>query len=202
MSSDVAPADMDGFEARLLNRFKWGIATELEQPDFALRRNVLMQKARQNGLDLSSEVADFVASHVTDSIRELEGVIVSLVAHATVMNSDINLNVAQTVIERAVKMSRKTVNFEMIAEGVAEYYNIKPDKLFTKSRKREVSDARQVVMYLAKKMANMALVEIGRRLDRTHATVNYACNQIEERLQIERQLRDDLDKIESAIRAN
>lgn len=99
-------------------------------------------------------------------------------------------------------MSRKTVNFEMIAEGVAEYYNINPDKLFTKSRKREVSDARQVVMYLAKKMANMALVEIGRRLDRTHATVNYACNQIEERLQIERQLRDDLDKIESAIRSN
>lgn len=202
MSCDVPPAEMEGFEARLLNRFKWGIATELDQPDFELRRNVLIQKARQNGVDLTDEVADFVAAHVTDSIRELEGVIVSLVAHAAVTNSEIDLKVARTVIERAVKMQRKTINFEMVAEGVAEHYNIDADKLFTKSRKREVSDARQVVMYLAKKLANMSLVSIGRLLDRTHATVNYACNAIEERLQIEPKLREDISQIESAIRAN
>lgn len=202
MSCDVPPAEMDGFEARLLNRFKWGISTELDQPDFELRRNVLKQKARQNGVELSPEVADYVATHVTDSIRELEGVIVSLVAHATVMNSDINLKVAQSVIERAVKMQRKIINFEMITEGVATYYNINPDKLFTKTRKREVSDARQIVMYLAKRLANMTLVAIGRMFNRAHPTVTYACNAIEERLQIESQLREDISKIESAIRAN
>lgn len=202
MSCDVPPAEMDGFEARLLNRFKWGISTQLDQPDLELRRNVLVQKARQNGVELSEEVADYVASHVTDSIRELEGVIVSLVAHATVMNCDIDLRVARSVIERAVKMQRKVINFEMITEGVAEYYNINPDKIFTKTRKREVSDARQVVMYLAKKLANMSLVSIGRLLDRTHATVNYACNTIEERLQLEPQLRTDISEIEAAIRAN
>lgn len=202
MSCDVPPAEMEGFEARLLNRFKWGISTELGNPDFTLRRSVLMQKARQNGVELPQDVADFVAANVTDSIRELEGVIVSLVAHAAVTGTDINMQTARTVVERAVKMQRKTINFEMVAEGVAEHYNINPDKIFTKSRKREVSDARQVVMYLAKKLTNMSLVSIGRLLDRTHATVNYACNVIEERLQIEPQLREDIGKIESAIRAN
>ncbi|MCM1318256.1 MAG: chromosomal replication initiator protein DnaA [Bacteroides sp.] len=199
MSSDCPPSEMEGFEARMLGRFKRGMIAELERPDIELRRNVLVRKAEQDGLEIPREVIDFVAENVTDSIRELEGIMVSLVAHATVLNCDITLDLAKRVLAHAVKSSRKAINFEVITEHVCSYYQIDSDLLFTKSRKREISDARQVVMYLAKTMAKMPLVAIGNRLDRTHATVNYACKSIDERLPHERQLQADLDAIRASI---
>lgn len=199
MSSDCAPAEMDGFEARLLSRFKWGMSAQLYAPDVQLRKDVLIRKAEQNGLDLSDEVIDYVATHVTDSIRDLEGIVVSMVAHATVLGCDITVELAQSVIERAVKVSKRPVNFEVIADEVCSFYKIDQDLLYTKTRKREVSDARQVVMYLAKKMAKMTIVGIGHKLDRTHATVNHACKTIENRLPIDKQLQSELSQIESAI---
>ncbi|MDE5683875.1 MAG: chromosomal replication initiator protein DnaA [Muribaculaceae bacterium] len=199
MSSDCAPSEMEGFEARLLSRFKWGMQVELERPDISLRRDVLKLKAEQDGLALPSDVADYIASNVTQSVRELEGVVVSLMAHATVLNRDISLDLARRVMANAVKIKRRQVNFEMITEAVAAHYNICPDLLFTKSRKREVSDARQIVMYLAKKVGKMPLTTIGHKIDRTHATVIYACKSIEDRLATEKKLAADLDAIEASI---
>lgn len=199
LSSDCAPAQMEGFEARLLSRFKWGMSTQLDKPDFSLRKEVLIQKAEQDGLEIPGEVLEYVAENVTDSIRELEGVIVSLIAHATVLNQEITLDLAHRVMSNAVKVSRRQVNFEAITQEVAAYYDIDPDVIFTKSRKREISDARQMVMYLAKKLAKMPLTAIGTRLSRTHATVLYACKNIEERLPLEKQLQADVNKIESAL---
>ncbi|MCC8117136.1 MAG: chromosomal replication initiator protein DnaA [Bacteroidales bacterium] len=198
LSCDCAPADMEGFEERLLSRFKWGMSSKLDAPDLDLRRQVLQRKAEQNGLSIPGEVMEYIAASVTDSLRDLEGIVVSLIGHATVTNSDINLDLAKQVIERAVKITSKPINFEVIAEEVCSYYGIDPDLLFTKTRRREVSDARQVVMYLAKEIAKMPLVSIGHHLDRTHATVNYACRTIEERLAIDKQLQTDI----AAIRAN
>ena len=202
MSSDRSPAEMEGFEERLLSRFKWGMQVELERPDITLRRDVLKLKAEQDGLALPCDVAEFIASNVTNSVRELEGIVVSLMAHATVLNRDISLDLARRVMANAVKINRRQVNFEMITEAVAAHYNISPDLLFTKTRKREVSDARQIVMYLAKKLAKMPLTTIGHKIDRTHATVIYACNNIEDRLTTEKKLAADLDSIEAAINAN
>ena len=199
MSSDCAPSEMEGFEARLLSRFKWGMQVELERPDISLRRDVLKLKAEQDGLALPSDVADYIASNVTQSVRELEGVVVSLMAHATVPNRGISLDLARRVMANAVKIKRRQVNFEMITEAVAAHYNICPDLLFTKSRKREVSDARQIVMYLAKKVGKMPLTTIGHKIDRTHATVIYACKSIEDRLATEKKLAADLDAIEASI---
>ncbi|MDE6527141.1 MAG: chromosomal replication initiator protein DnaA, partial [Muribaculaceae bacterium] len=202
MSSDRSPAEMEGFEERLLSRFKWGMQVELERPDITLRRDVLKLKAEQDGLALPCDVAEFIASNVTNSVRELEGIVVSLMAHATVLNRDISLELARRVMANAVKINRRQVNFEMITEAVAAHYNISPDLLFTKTRKREVSDARQIVMYLAKKLAKMPLTTIGHKIDRTHATGIYACNNIEDRLATEKKLAADLDSIEAAINAN
>lgn len=199
MSSDCAPAEMEGFEHRLLSRFKWGMSVELEKPDIELRRSVLIRKAEQNGLDIPSDVIDYIASSVTDSIRDIEGIVVSLVAHATVLNCDITLALAQSVIEHAVKINRRQINFEIIAEEVCSYYQIESDQFFARTRKRKISDARQVAMYLAKTVANMSIVAIGMRLGRTHATVNYACNTIEERLPIDKKLQGDIDAIRSAL---
>lgn len=199
MSSDCAPADMEGFEERLLSRFKWGMSVQLEKPDYELRRNVLRQKAEQDGIELSDDVIDYIAANVTESIRDLEGVMVSLIGRATVLNCDITLELAESVIANAVKINRKQVNFELILEHVCAYYKTDPDSIFTKSRKREISDSRQMLMYLAKKLTKMPFTAIGSRIDRNYATVIYACKNIEERLMLEKQLRDDVAAIENAI---
>jgi chromosomal replication initiator protein len=198
-SSDRAPADMEGFEDRLLGRFKWGTSIGLEQPDAELRRKVLLQKAAQEGVKIPDEVISFIANHVDKSIRDLEGVLVSLVAHSTVLNCPISIELAQKVVSNAVKINKKQINFEIVAREVAAHYNIDADLLFTKSRKREISDARQILMYLAKKHAKMPMTAIGARLGRTHATVIYACKSIEERLQFEKPLQTDIAKIESGL---
>ncbi|QCD34904.1 chromosomal replication initiator protein DnaA [Muribaculum gordoncarteri] len=199
LSSDCAPSEMMDMHDRLLSRFKWGMTAELERPDLDLRREVLTQKASQDGLDLPCEVIEYIAANVTDSIRELEGIVVSLMAHATVLGKEVTLDLAQSVLANAVKIQRKTVNFEMIAQCVSDYYNIEPDQLFTKNRKREISDARQMVMYLSKRHAKMPVTAIGARLSRTHATVLHACRNIEERLSLEAALRDDVSKIEASL---
>ncbi len=196
MSSDCCPTQLKGMPDRLLTRFKWGMVVELERPDLQLRKEVLHLKAEQDGLDIPADVLDFIAENVTDSVRDLEGIVVSLLAHATVTNRDINIDLARMVMARVVKLHRRTLNFEMIAQSVATHYGLDPDAIFSKSRKRDISDARQMVMYMAKKHANMPLTAIGTRLSRNHSTVIYACRNIEERLPFEKQLQDDVTAIE------
>lgn len=199
LSSDTRPSQMEGMEQRMLDRFKWGMTAELEKPDYELRRSVLAQKAKQEGFNIPDEVIDYIASNVTESIRELEGIMVSLGVHATVLGVEITIDLARRVLANAVKINLRQINFEIITQEVSAYYKIEPDQLFTKSRKREISDARQMVMFLAKKHAKMPLKAIGTRLDRTHATVLYACKNIEERLPLEKKLQDDVSNIESAL---
>lgn len=196
MSSDCCPTQLKGMTERLLSRFKWGMTVELEKPDLQLRREVLQLKAEQDGLSLPDDVMDFIAENVTDSVRELEGIVVSLLAHATVMNREINVDLARVVMANVVRMHKKAINFEMVTNSVAAHYKIDPDAIFTKSRKREISDARQMVMYMAKKYAKMPLTGIGTRLSRNHATVIYACKNIEQRLPFEKSLQEDVSAIE------
>ncbi len=199
LSSDCAPSEMRDMHERLLSRFKWGMTAQLERPDIELRREVLSQKVSQDGLVIAPEVMDYIVSNVTDSIRELEGIIVSLMAHATVLNRDITVDLAQSVINNAVKIHKKVINFEMIAQNVSDYYKIDVDQIFAKTRKREISDARQMIMYLARSQAKMPVTAIGTRLSRTHATVLHACKSIEERLTCESVLRDDVAKIKAMM---
>lgn len=199
LSSDCAPSEMDGFEARLLSRFKWGASAQLDKPDADLRRRVLIKKAQQDGLSLPDDVIDYIAENVTDSIRELEGVVVSLVAHATVLDREITLDLARPVVANAIRIRRSQINFEMVTQAVSTFYGLEPDTLFTKSRKREISDARQMVMYLAKKLTGMSFKNIGTKLGRTHATVLYACHNIDERLSLDRDLRNAVDQIQQSI---
>lgn len=202
MSCDRAPADMVGFESRMLGRFKQGMSISLSKPDLALRREVLTQKAALEGIRLQPEIIEYIAANVTDSIRELEGVMVSLVAHATVMDKAISLELTRKVVRNAVSSTkRKKVNFEVIAREVSNYYGVDTDLLFTKSRKREISDARQIVMYLAKKLAQMPSTVIGQRIGRTHATVIYAIKHVEELVELEADLKAQIDKIVASINA-
>ena len=199
MSSDCRPSDLDGMEPRLISRFKWGMTVELAKPDYDLRRRFLQMKAAQDGLDISAEVLDYIATHVTDSVRELEGVMVSILAHATMLGQDITIDLARDIIGNTVKTTPKQLTFEYIAETVADYYNLPTDVLYGKSRKREISDARQLVMYLAKKEAQMSSTSIGAKLDRTHATVLHACIQIEQRMSIEKDFSREVQAITASL---
>ena len=199
MSSDCRPSDLDGMEPRLISRFKWGMTVQLEKPDYELRRKFLSMKASQDGLNIDSDVLDYIASNVSESVRELEGVMVSLLAHATMLNQDITIELARSVIGNTVKVAPKQLTFESIAETVADFYNLPTDVLYGKSRKREISDARQLVMYLAKKEAMMSSTSIGAKLDRTHATVLHACTQIEQRMSIERDFCREVQVITASL---
>lgn len=200
MSSDCCPSDMDGMVPRLISRFKWGMTVELYKPDLELRRGVLKMKAAQDGLELSDEVIEFIAENVTESVRDLEGIVVALLAHATMLNQDIDLELAKSVIGNTVNVNKKQLSFELIVERVARFYNIDEQLLYGKSRKREISDARQLVMYLTKKTTQLSSTNIGMKLSRDHATVLHACKQIEQRLSIEKKFRHEVEMIENELR--
>lgn len=198
-SSDRAPAEMDGFQERLLGRFRSGSSIELFKPDLNLRRQVLRQKAEQDGLQISDEILEYIAQNITDNIRELQGVLASLLAYATALDKPITLDLAKSIVSNAVRVRQRILNFDIIAEKVSSFYGLEPDTLFTKSRKREISDARQMAMYIAKKHTDMPLTAIGRNIGRSHATVIYSIRNIEERMGFDRQLQDDISQIESAL---
>ncbi len=201
LSSDTRPVDMDGMMPRLISRFKWGMTAEMTKPDYSLRRNVLSMKADRDGLVIDGEVLDYIANNVTDSVRELEGIVVALLAHATMLNQEITLDLAKAVVSNAVKVSKAQITFEMITEKVCERFNIDTDLIFGKSRKREISDARQIIMYLAKKHTQLSSTNIGYKLSRNHATVLHACRNIEERLSVEKPLQDDINEIENGLKS-
>lgn len=195
MSSDCRPSELDGMIPRLISRFKWGMTVELSKPDYELRRDVLELKASQDGLSFSKDVLEYIANNVTDSIRELEGVVVSLLAHAMMLNQEISVDLAKAVVANSVKLSKRQVTFEQIAEKVAQHCNIDPALLYGQSRKREISDARQLLMYFAKKETQLSSTNIGMRLNRNHATVLHACKQIEQRLTVEKSFQEEVEKI-------
>lgn len=200
LSSDCAPTELKGMADRLISRFKWGMTVELEKPDLELRKMVLRLKSEQDGLDLPEDVMDFIAENVTSSVRELEGIVATLLAHATLLNREVTVDLARHVMNNVVRLQKQSsINFEMIAQGVASHFKVDVDLLFAKTRKREVSDARQMVMYMAKKHGKMSLTQIGAHLSRNYATVIHGCKNIEERLPYEKQLQDDVAAIEKIL---
>lgn len=200
MSSDCRPADMDGFVPRLVSRFKWGVTVEISKPDYTLRRDVLDMRASQDGLIIPGDVLDYIASNVTDSVRELEGIMTSLLAYSTVLNSDITIDLASSVISNAVKTSKKQITFEMIVETVCEFYDVNTDAIYGKTRKREISDARQLVMYLAKELTQLSSTNIGVRLSRDHATVLHSCKTVKERISVDKKLQEDVEQIQNELK--
>ncbi len=195
MTSDRRPSDLDGLIPRLLSRFKWGMTVELAKPDYQLRREVLQMRAAQDGIVIDGDVLDFIAQNVTDSIRELEGIMVSLLGHAAILNVDIDLNLARSVISNSVKVTERQITLDLIAQVIADHFDVDPDLLFAKCRKREISDARQLLMYLAKNVAKMSSTTIGLRLSRDHSTVLHALKQVEQRRATDRDFSRDVDQI-------
>ena len=200
LTCDRPPVELVGMVLRLLTRFKWGLTAEVERPDYELRYDILMSKVRRDGLSISEEVIDYIARNVTDNVRDLEGVIVSLMVRSSVLKKEISIDMADQVLAASVKMTQKQITIDSIKEAVCGYYGLETSRLLERTRKREVVVARQMSMYLAKKYTALSLAGIGDVLGKKdHATVLHACKTISEQVGVDKKLRSDLEEIEQRI---
>lgn len=197
---DRPPMELDGIADRLIDRFKWGITERLPKPDLALKKKILHFKASKNGLSLPPEVIDLIAEQSTGSVRELEGIVMGILTRSITLNAPIDLQLAQEVMRHSIKkVEQKVINFDMIVEATAEFYRLNPDVIFSKSRVRDIADARQVIMYLCHKLTSLSSSAIGQKLNRRHATVLHGISAIEDRLPYTKELSLAIDKIEEEL---
>ena len=197
---DRPPMELDGIADRLIDRFKWGITEPLDNPDYGLRVAILKAKAARNGLDISNDIIDLIAKSTNGSVRELEGIVMGLYTHSITENEPISIELAHKVIGHLVKkVEKKIVNFDMIVENTAEFYHLNPDAIFSKSRLRDIADARQMIMYLCHKHTDLSSPAIGAKLNRKHTTVLHGISTISERLQVEPNLPEVIASIEKMI---
>ena len=203
LTSDRAPVMLQGMEERLLTRFKWGLIAELEKPDKELRKNILLNKIHRDGLNIPENVINFIAENVDESVRELEGIVNSLLAQSILFKRDIDMNLAERIIRKAVRIiENKPITVDEIITKVCEHYKIDESVLHTKSRKREIVQIRQVAMYLAKKHTDISTSKIGYLIGkRDHATVIHACKIMKDLVEIDKDVKTEIEEIEASFRA-
>lgn len=202
LTSDRAPVDLKGLEDRLITRFKWGLSVQIQTPDFQLRKDILKNRIWRDGLEIPEDVVDYIAHNVRHNVRDLEGVLASLLAYSTLMNAEIDLQLAEEVVGRLVHVDSSGITIDNITAAVCEHFNLPEKTLYANTRKREVAQARQIAMYVAKQMTDKSLVEIGRQMgNRNHATVLHAVRTITEELEHDSFLRRSVKQIENALQS-
>lgn len=198
LTSDKAPVDMQDIEQRLLSRFKWGLSAELQSPDYETRVSILRNKLYRDGVEMSDEIVDHVAKNIKTNIRELEGAIISLIAQASFTRKEVTLELAQQIVEKFVKNTKREVSIDYIQKVVSDYFEMDVATLQSKTRKRHIVQARQLAMFFAKKFTKASLASIGSQIGkRDHATVLHACKTVENLAETDKQFRkykEDLNK--------
>ena len=187
---------------QLLTRFRWGLTTKVDNPDKQLRLKILQNKILHDGLSIPEDVVDYIAENVTDNARDLEGIIVSIMAHSLVYNKEIDLPLARRVIGQAIKkIEAKKITINTIESAVCDFYNIKSELIHTASRKRQIVQARQVAMYLSKSYTEMSLAQIGSLIGKkNHATVLHACRTVREQMEVDKTFREEVAEIEKKLK--
>ena len=199
LTSDRSPMELRGVQDRLLSRFKWGLSAEITRPDYQLRRDILHYRMRKDGIKLSEDIVAYIATHVTENIRDLEGVLVSLLAYSTLTDNPIDLPLTQTVVGRLVELHPKTYNPNDIIRTACQHLNV-PDRVISaRTRQREAVRARNIVMYLIKKYTDSSLAQIGAVVHRDHATVAHSLNLMEDLMSYDVVLRQEVATIERAL---
>ena len=201
LASDRPPVDLKGMNERLLTRFSCGLIAELEKPNEQLCVDILNSKIRRDGLNIPEDVVMFIAQTANGSVRDLEGVINSLLAYSIVYNGKIDIKLAERVVKRAVKIDDHPLTIDDIVETVCNHFNVSPSAVNGKSRRRELVVARQVSMFLAQKYTKMPASRIGKLVgNRDHSTVIHSCKHIEQLMQVDKTFRDELQSIENSFR--
>ncbi len=201
LASDRPPVDLKGMPDRLLTRFSCGLIAELEKPNTQLCIDILENKIRRDGLQIPRDVIQLIAETASGSVRDLQGVINSLMAYSIVYNCEIDMRLAERVIKRAVKIDDRPLTIDDILDKVCGHYNVTPEQVNSKSRKRDYVLARQVSMYLAQKYTKMPASRIGKLVgNRDHSTVIHSCAQIEKRLLADEMFSAEVTSIENSFK--
>lgn len=203
MTCDRPPVMLQGIEDRLITRFKWGLTAEIERPNLELRRSILADRVRREGIALDTNVLEYIAEHVTDSVRELEGILISLHAHSALYGREIDLALAERVISKAVRVVEKELTIEDIVHATCEYYHVKDESIYASSRKRDIVLARQMAMYLTHKhLPNLSLARIGQCIgSKDHSTVLHACRTIEDQIGVDKAVELAVEDIEAKMKS-
>ena len=201
LASDRPPVDLKGMKDRLLTRFSCGLIAELEKPNIQLCVDVLQSKCRRDGLKIPADVIQYIAETANGSVRDLEGVINSLLAYSVVYNCHIDMRLAERVIKRAVKIDEKPLTVDDILEKVCQHFNVTQQHVFSRSRKRDYVLVRQVSMYFAQKYTKMPASRIGQLIgNRDHSTVIHSCSAVEQRLKVDKAFEAELSSIETSFK--
>jgi chromosomal replication initiator protein len=179
LTSDCAPKELKGLQERLISRFKWGLSAEISKPDFETRMAIILHKTAQDGIELSPEVVEYLAYSIDTNVRELEGVLISLIAQASLNKKEIDLELAKQALHSIVQNIEVEVNADYVQKFVSDFFDVSVELLKAKTRKREIVVARQVGMYLTKEFTNMSLKSIGYHYGgRDHTTVIHAISTV------------------------
>lgn len=199
LTCDKAPAELSGIEDRLLSRFKWGLSAEIKAPDLETRKEIVLSKARKDGITFSPEVVEYICEHVCSNVRELEGAMISLLAQATFNKKDLTVELVQDVLGKTVHKP-KELSVDHIQKTVCEYFHIAPEVLQSKTRKREVVQARYLAMYFCKQSTKASLAFIGNQIGgKDHATVLYACKVVTDLLETDRKFKLQVEELQKRL---
>ena len=201
LTSDRPPKEMKGIEDRLISRFKWGLSADLQIPSLETRMAIIQQKMNSDGVDLPPDVLEFISYNVRTNVREMEGIMISIIAQSALNQRNIDIDLAKEVISKFIDNISNEITVEYIQKTVAEHYDIPMEKLKEKTRKKFIVRARQVSMYLAKQLSNKSLKHIGSAFGgRDHSTVIHACKTIENMLENDSRFKNELSDIAKRLK--
>ncbi|MBC7913883.1 MAG: chromosomal replication initiator protein DnaA [Pyrinomonadaceae bacterium] len=201
LTSDKPPKDLAGLEERLLSRFKWGLSADLQVPDLETRMAILKMKMYTDGIELPGEVIEYVAHNIDNNVRELEGAMVSLLAQSTLNKKEIDLSLAKSMLKNFIKNTSKEISMEYIQKLVCEYFEVPIEMVKSKTRKREIVQARQISMYLSKSHTKTSLKSIGAFFGgRDHSTVIYACQTVEDLIDTDKKFKAYVQDIQKKLK--
>lgn len=201
MTSDCPPRDLKGLQERLLSRFKWGLTADLQQPDLETRMAIIQRKMQDDGIYIPENVIEYLAYSVDTNIRELEGVLISLIAHASLTRRDIDLELAKQTLKNIVHDIDTEVGIDYIQKTVSEYFKVKLEELKDKTRKKEIVIARQVSMFFAKEYTNLSLKSIGYHFGgRDHSTVIHAVQSVNDMMETDSRFKSGVEEIRKKLK--
>ena len=199
-TSDRAPADLQNFEERLLSRLKWGLSVELQHPSYATRLEMLKARSFREGVTVSEEVLVYLATRIKSNFRELEGALISLIAHATLIHKEMTVELAERITGKIVGEDKNEITIGKVQKTVCEYFNLSKEILISKSRKRQIVQARQIAMYMCRSKVGCSLSMIGAELGgKDHATVMHACSTVADLMSTDKMFKQYVTDIEKML---
>jgi chromosomal replication initiator protein len=182
LTSDCPPRSLKGLQERLLSRFKWGLTADIQKPDYETRVAIVQAKLESEGIDMPADVIEFIAVNANSNIREMEGVLISLLAKASLMRREIDVELARTTLMDIVRNSEREITVELIMQLVCDYFKLTPQELRSKTRKKDIATARQIAMHFSKEYTRLPLKQIGEQFGgRDHSTVVHASKAVEKK---------------------